>query len=1432
MQEAIRTYQTTHCSLESAVTHAASGANCIRAAGMDAADDCNVTTDVIFDADAGSWGWRGAGSSAGAGASASWADAESSRLCQCTTAECLDDWFDQQMMFIVRIFAAALLAEILASVFAWNVMADPMSLQLQVDGVSVAPLKRHGESGLVNVARQAVVHEARTHHIKKTKKIVTDSWYFEGTVLASVVMSMIVLALQSPAFPPDANLDLPLRMMEFFVTVFLSMELSLELAANSLQGTKKMLGFFRNPWHLVDMFVLVVSWAYIYYPTRFVGVCRALRVLRPMRTVRIFESVSIVWKCVVDDLVVVRDVSLLCCMLLSAFALIALTCFHGSLQHTCVGPCAGSNNADDVCFLPAGLPDGVPDRLESGAELLDCPSTLQCASEGETRCAELASPRQIGGYMDPEGLRNFDNFLTSLMSMAVHMSADGGMQDMPQALADARASSDWVAWPFFAVGTIVLSLVAMNLMLAVCVSALSSVNEIMYEKKKKAAHAERVAAASKPRAPESPRSVRIKAEVQKTIKVMRKNIPQVSLEDPVHGSEQEQRDIIMKRWDDKRCGTLRNFAHSFVLHPLYRVFSTLTIVAYVFCLLLYSEETLEMGGHDMTVSAEVVLYLEATLVVFFVLEFVLSMLALGWDLFTNTTENVMDMVFLVLTILGTVAVYQNKSEWVSDVFHRLALSDGAMRAMRLGRVTQAFRMLYKEKSMFEVMSTILTARKGILGVFIFVSFSIAMLSIITMHLFGGSLPAGTPYQEYPRSNFETFSSAMLASMQFMVGLEWSKVMLWYKKHAAYGMVAGPYFCFMFFWVHGILYSLFVAVLLINFSVPEDAKIPTQRRKYAVYERQQLTLNESRLRKALTVEMAMESEASTSLVDQLKSSHGYNDSAHRSLYIFNCTNPVRIFCAKIEQNPWSTNSMLILIAFSLAAATQESGEGNHRFHFFFRLVESCILILFFMEMIVKTIVGGFFKISGPTTPYLWRRRNVNNFVVLVIIAATWIPFIADNFSNSTLQSARSLLPMIGLMQHPGINRVVESFLNSIPSVGTVSVPIIFCSVVFSIVGVEYFGGRFKQCVCPSDMFIKVEGSGVCCPGEEQYQVRDSEIVCTNTTTIPVVSEETCLSRGYSWQNPPNVGHFDDVVSGLKTLFKICTADYIEVMYISMDVSDKGTTRIENNAFWYASFYLVVQVVFNFFLLNLFIGVMAHSFSVNSGQSIITKTQKRWIQCLDNCMNFYPINVSEESWRPERIESFGYKSRIKLFDFVTSQNFDRFSYFMIALNCGLLFAEHYPAASLTDMVLSIANTIVLAWFTLEMVLKLIAFGPSNYFSDGWLTFDAAVVFSSLILRFGNARSGVEFLKVFRCLRLLFLAQSLDSLVDLMHVVAISIKKAANVVVISIIIFYIYATIGKEKFGAVPLDGNRYVNGHDNFSTFFNTLQLLFQVACGQN
>jgi hypothetical protein len=138
---------------------------------------------------------------------------------------------------------------------------------------------------------------------------------------------MYILAHQSPAFPPGPNDAVMLRTMEIFITIFLTMEMSLEFfvivgfipSREFFRGLKQ---YFKDPWHFMDLCVLGTFWLYIMYPAAYMiqeqfdedtrawlampkdcpawlSALRTLRVLRPMRTLRMLGDIQLVAECTV-----------------------------------------------------------------------------------------------------------------------------------------------------------------------------------------------------------------------------------------------------------------------------------------------------------------------------------------------------------------------------------------------------------------------------------------------------------------------------------------------------------------------------------------------------------------------------------------------------------------------------------------------------------------------------------------------------------------------------------------------------------------------------------------------------------------------------------------------------------------------------------------------------------------------------------------------------------------------------------------------------------------------------------------------------------------------------------------------------------------------------------------------------------------------------
>lgn len=120
------------------------------------------------------------------------------------------------------------------------------------------------------------------------------------------MLLMYVLSKQSYAVPPSSEDLFSLRIIEIFVTVFISFEMVLQLLmklGKSLTSPHAYVAYFKDPWNAVDIFVLLISWMYLLAPSnRWISIGRVLRVARPMRSLRLVttvqcESISIPTSC-------------------------------------------------------------------------------------------------------------------------------------------------------------------------------------------------------------------------------------------------------------------------------------------------------------------------------------------------------------------------------------------------------------------------------------------------------------------------------------------------------------------------------------------------------------------------------------------------------------------------------------------------------------------------------------------------------------------------------------------------------------------------------------------------------------------------------------------------------------------------------------------------------------------------------------------------------------------------------------------------------------------------------------------------------------------------------------------------------------------------------------------------------------------------------
>ena len=419
----------------------------------------------------------------------------------------------------------------------------------------------------------------------------------------------------------------------------------------------------------------------------------------------------------------------------------------------------------------------------------------------------------------------------------------------------------------------------------------------------------------------------------------------------------------------------------------------------------------------------------------------------------------------------------------------------------------------------------------------------------------------------------------------------------------------------------------------------------------------------------------------------------------------------------------------------------------------------------------------------------------------------------------MRSIHVLRPIRLIARLEGLKNVIELLLRVMPRV--VNILLVYCLflVVFAILGVQLFAGKFGG--CPADEAL--------------------------------ASRAACLAAGHAWESSPDVGSFDDVLSSALVLFEISSLEGWPVpMYLGIDAVgvDLAGERDHN---WFASLYFIAWVILGgFVVLNVFVGVLIDTFAtMNRDQqfgSIFTSEQQRqWVETLETMT----------AVRPKRsIQTPRSSCRQPLFRLVLSPRFESLILLVILFNTALMPLDSYGAPDSLHRLLDLGNDACTVVFTLEMLSKLCALGVGQYFAEAWNVFDFLVVMlalfevaiktaaeqgSALLGGGGGEGGGSELVKgsllrvarlarAARVLRTVRAVRSSRSIRSLLTTLLYSILPLANILGIFAIVAFIYAVLGMELFGGVLW--GEYLNAEANFCSFPAAMLTMFRSATGEN
>ncbi|XP_056292923.1 sodium channel protein type 8 subunit alpha-like isoform X2 [Pseudoliparis swirei] len=412
--------------------------------------------------------------------------------------------------------------------------------------------------------------------------------------------------------------------------------------------------------------------------------------------------------------------------------------------------------------------------------------------------------------------------------------------------------------------------------------------------------------------------------------------------------------------------------------------------------------------------------------------------------------------------------------------------------------------------------------------------------------------------------------------------------------------------------------------------------------------------------------------------------------------------LRKTCYLIVEHNWFETVIIFMILLSSGALAFEDVyiEQRKTIKIILEYADRVFTYIFILEMLLKWVAYGFVKYF--TNAWCW----LDFFIVdvsIVSLVANALGY-SDLGPIKSLRTLRALRPLRALSRFEGMRVVVNALVGAIPSIMNVLLVCLIFWLIFSIMGVNMFAGKYYYCFNETS---------------ELYFL--PHIVNNKTECLALMYANV---TGVRWKNVKI--NFDNVGAGYLALLQVATfKGWMDIMYAAVDSRKVEDQPIyEDNLYMYI--YFVIFIIFgSFFTLNLFIGVIIDNFNQQKkkfgGQDIfMTEEQKKYYNAMKKLGSKKPQKPIP---RPQnKFQGF-------VFDFVTQQVFDISIMILICLNMVTMMVETDDQNDDTELVLYWVNFIFVVVFTVEFVLKLFAL-RHYYFTNGWNIFDVVVVILSVV------------------------------------------------------------------------------------------------------
>nr|XP_057934255.1 sodium channel protein type 4 subunit alpha A [Doryrhamphus excisus] len=515
--------------------------------------------------------------------------------------------------------------------------------------------------------------------------------------------------------------------------------------------------------------------------------------------------------------------------------------------------------------------------------------------------------------------------------------------------------------------------------------------------------------------------------------------------------------------------------------------------------------------------------------------------------------------------------------------------------------------------------------------------------------------------------------------------------------------------------------------------------------------------------------------------------------------------LRKTCFAIVEHDWFETFIIFMILLSSGALAFEDIyiERRRTIKIILEFADKVFTLVFVMEMLLKWTAYGFKTYF--TNAWCW----LDFFIVdisLISLVANWMGF-SELGPIKSLRTLRALRPLRALSRFEGMRVVVNALLGAIPSIFNVLLVCLIFWLIFSIMGVNLFAGKFYRCVNTTT--------------GERFPLAE----VNNMSDCLALQEATREAR---WVNVKV--NYDNVGKGYLSLLQVATfKGWMDIMYAAVDSREvEEQPSYEINLYMYI--YFVIFIIFgSFFTLNLFIGVIIDNFNqqkkkLGDKDIFMTEEQKKYYEAMKKLGSKKPQKPIP---RPTNV------IQGLVFDLISQQFFDIFIMVLICLNMVTMMVETDAQSPEKEDFLFKVNVAFIAVFTTECVLKLFAL-RQYFFTNGWNVFDFIVVIlsiagtmlSDLIEKYFVSPTLFRVIRLARIGRILRLIKGAKGIRTLLFALMMSLPALFNIGLLLFLIMFIFSIFGMSNFAYVKKEAG--IDDIFNFETFGGSIICLFQIT----